>query len=377
MRSVPSRTSRYGFTPEGGDLNERIRTLRGLSTLARNIGDKPLQTGWENGIQSYADAVWSTVRVLQDAAAAQRKVTNWANITTDTPANGAPYEAAIKAILDRYNPASDAVQTQILKGQKGPGWVSWNPLSSLVEVSQNNWTVSKGDSVRFSNAKKAKDALLVHFSSILDPNRIYLQKTYPNRSLKVDESLKDAIARFAKEDAAAAEAKAAAAPAATAPAATQAPAATEAPASTALAQVTTPTAAPTPAPTPAPDAAPGAAAPGAAPGAAAPGAMPTWLLPALAVAGAAGVALLLLPSGSSNRGSRARNLDYGSTPSDAHEGRMIRGTLRNLESDAHAMRQMLQDDDDLPQWVHSKVETSADRVSSAQRYLRAKIQASK
>jgi hypothetical protein len=56
---------------------------------------------------------------------------------------------------------------------------------------------------------------------------------------------------------------------------------------------------------------------------------------------------------------------------------MIRGTLRNLESDAHAMRQMLNDDDDLPQWVHAKVETSADRVSSAQRYLRAKIQALK
>ena len=79
----------------------------------------------------------------------------------------------------------------------------------------------------------------------------------------------------------------------------------------------------------------------------------------------------------SHRGSRARNLDYGSVPSDAHEGRMIRGTLRNLESDAHAMRQMLNDDDDLPQWVHAKVETSADRVSSAQRYLRAKIQALK
>jgi hypothetical protein len=56
---------------------------------------------------------------------------------------------------------------------------------------------------------------------------------------------------------------------------------------------------------------------------------------------------------------------------------MIRGTLRNLETDAHAMRQMLRDDDDLPQWVHAKVETSADRVSSAQRYLRAKIQAPK
>ena len=124
--------------------------------------------------------------------------------------------------------------------------------------------------------------------------------------------------------------------------------------------------------------APGATAPGSTtPGAPTPDAMPKWLLPALAVAGAAGVALLLLPMGSSNRGSRARNLDYGSVPSDTREGRMLRGTLRNLETDAHAMRQMLRDDDDLPQWVHAKVQTSADRVSGAQRYLRAKIQAPK
>ena len=113
-----------------------------------------------------------------------------------------------------------------------------------------------------------------------------------------------------------------------------------------------------------------------APGAPASDAMPAWLVPALAVVGV-GAALFLLPSGNATRGSRARNLDYGSVPSDAQEGRMIRGTLRNLESDARAMRQMLNDDDDLPQWVHSKVETSADRVNSAQRYLRAKIQALK
>ena len=108
----------------------------------------------------------------------------------------------------------------------------------------------------------------------------------------------------------------------------------------------------------------------------APDAMPAWLVPALAVVGV-GAALFLLPSGNANRGSRARNLDYGSVPSDAQEGRMIRGTLRNLESDARAMRQMLNDDDDLPQWVHSKVEPSADRENSAQRSLRAKIQALK
>jgi len=77
---------------------------------------------------------------------------------------------------------------------------------------------------------------------------------------------------------------------------------------------------------------------------------------------------------SSKRGSAGRNLDYGRTASDAQEGRMLRGTLRNIEADARAMHDMLQDDDDLPQWVHSKVETSADRINSSFRYLRSKIQ---
>jgi len=77
---------------------------------------------------------------------------------------------------------------------------------------------------------------------------------------------------------------------------------------------------------------------------------------------------------SGRRGSAGRNLDYGRTTSDAQEGRMLRGTLRNIEADARAMHDLLEDDDDLPQWVHSKVETSADRINSSFRYLRSKIQ---
>jgi hypothetical protein len=77
---------------------------------------------------------------------------------------------------------------------------------------------------------------------------------------------------------------------------------------------------------------------------------------------------------SGRRGSAGRNLDYGQTTSDAQEGRMLRGTLRNIEADARAMHDLLEDDDDLPQWVHSKVETSADRINSSFRYLRSKIQ---
>jgi len=360
MRPVPSLVSRYGFTPTGGALDARVRTLRGLSAVGSKIGDQTLQRGWEKGIQSYADAVWGAVRVLQDAGAAQRKVYALVtNTTTDTPANAAPYEAAVRTILDRYNPASENVQRAIQKGEKGAGWVTWRDLDALANLVGTgiNWVVPQGDSAAFDRAKKAKEALLAHLSSVVLPQRATLMKAYPGRAMKVGESSEEATTRFAREDAMA-TAPAAAAPSPAAAVSTPtapAPAAStdEGPTSTALTQPDAP-----------------------APGAPAPDAMPKWLLPALAVAGAAGVALLVLPMGSSNRGSRARNLDYGSVPSDAYEGRMLRGTLRNLETDAHAMRQMLRDDDDLPQWVHAKVETSADRVSSAQRYLRAKIQAS-
>ena len=77
---------------------------------------------------------------------------------------------------------------------------------------------------------------------------------------------------------------------------------------------------------------------------------------------------------SGRRGSAGRNLDYGRTASDAQEGRMLRGTLRNVETDARALHDLLEDDDDLPQWVHSKVETAADRLNASFRYLRSKIQ---
>jgi hypothetical protein len=370
MRSVPSRASRYGFTPTNAPIEKRIGTLRSLSTLARNLGDRPLQKGWEQGIQSYADAAWGAVRVLQDAAAAQRKVTSvWTNITTDTPANAAPYDDAILKILNGLNPVVRAPET----GVSG----TWGDVFDKVPfiLQEANWTVAKGSGAKLESARKSKDALLTRLTALRGELINAGGAPYLTRPVKPTETVKDAIARFKAPPAAPAPAASApavpapAAPASTAPA-SAAPAAAasvdEEPASTALTQVTTESAQQ------------GPSAPGApAPGAPAPDAMPKWLLPALAVAGAAGVALVLLPMGSSNRGSRARNLDYGSVPSDAKEGRMLRGTLRNLESDAHAMRQMLRDDDDLPQWVHAKVQTSADRVSGAQRYLRAKIQAPK
>lgn len=366
MRPVPSRASRYGFTPTDAPIEERIKTLRGFSALARSLGDRPLQKGWEQGIQSYADAAWGAVRVLQDAGAAQRKVHSWlTNITTDTPANAEPYNVAIKQILDALTPG--VVKTALQTGEQPGPWAEWGGVFDKVPsiLQAVNWTVPQGDSTKLENAKKAKDTLNQRLVDLKKQLVDAGGTSYLMRLVKPAEPMKEALARFKAPPAApVSAAPVSSAPTPAAPAA--AASVDEEPASTALTQVTTASAQQDPS-------APGAPAPGAPP----PDAMPKWLLPALAVAGAAGVALLVLPMGSSNRGSRARNLDYGSVPSDAKEGRMLRGTLRNLESDAHAMRQMLRDDDDLPQWVHAKVETSADRVSSAQRYLRAKIQAPK
>jgi len=344
MRSVPSRLSlraSLGFTPADGKLEDRITSLKRFSPLAGAYENKPLDVGWEKKIQSYADAVWGAIRVLQDAAKVQRRVYTLTGYT-DVPENAVPYEETMKRILDQFSPDSSGVQGSIQKGEKGPGWVTWKtlPFLSTLLNAGGLFGTAKGDGPKFENAKKSKDALLKQIDQI----RAQLGENLV-RSMKVDEPVTKAVERWQAEDAA---------PAPSASSQEMLPSLTRSDAEQ--------------------TAEPGRTEPGMGLPTPSPEGTPPWLVPALVAATAAGVALLVLPTGSSNRGSRARNLDYGSVTSDAHEGRMLRGTLRNLESDAHAMRQMLEDDDDLPQWVHSKVETSADRVNSAHRYLRAKIQ---
>lgn len=64
-----------------------------------------------------------------------------------------------------------------------------------------------------------------------------------------------------------------------------------------------------------------------------------------------------------NNGSR--NFDY---PMPYH-GKMIKQALWNIEHDAKALREKLQDGDHLPQWVHYKVATAADRMDSVNNYM--------
>jgi len=64
-----------------------------------------------------------------------------------------------------------------------------------------------------------------------------------------------------------------------------------------------------------------------------------------------------------------RDLDYR----EPQEGRMMRSNLYNIAQDAMQLHDMLQDDDNLPQWTQEKVATARDRLNSVREYLEAKI----
>ena len=64
-----------------------------------------------------------------------------------------------------------------------------------------------------------------------------------------------------------------------------------------------------------------------------------------------------------------RHFDYGPTKSDAFEGRMAKNYLRHIIKCATALEAALDDNDDLPGWVHAKIVTADDRLSMATQYM--------
>lgn len=69
-----------------------------------------------------------------------------------------------------------------------------------------------------------------------------------------------------------------------------------------------------------------------------------------------------------------RMLDYGNVVSDSREGRMAKGTLRNIAVDAFRLHQLLEDADDIPQWCEYKIAQSAAMVNSVREYLEYKLE---
>jgi len=68
-----------------------------------------------------------------------------------------------------------------------------------------------------------------------------------------------------------------------------------------------------------------------------------------------------------------RMLDYGHEKSDSREGKMAKSALSRVSQLAGELDDMLRFEDDLPQWVHYKISTSADRIQSVHNYLSDKI----
>ena len=70
---------------------------------------------------------------------------------------------------------------------------------------------------------------------------------------------------------------------------------------------------------------------------------------------------------------QGRNLSYGHKKSTDHEGRSTKKQLYYIFTKAQSLHDILHDDDDLPEWVQSKVSRAADKIQSVYNYLEYKI----
>tara|TARA_Y100001938_G_C7899374_1_gene333843 strand:+ start:270 stop:632 length:363 start_codon:yes stop_codon:yes gene_type:complete len=70
---------------------------------------------------------------------------------------------------------------------------------------------------------------------------------------------------------------------------------------------------------------------------------------------------------------QGRNLSYGHSKSSDREGRSTKKQLYYIFRKAQSLHDMLHDDDDLPEWVQSKVTRAADKINSVYEYLEYKI----
>ena len=68
-----------------------------------------------------------------------------------------------------------------------------------------------------------------------------------------------------------------------------------------------------------------------------------------------------------------RNLSYGHSKSSDHEGRSTKKQLYYIFTRSQSLHDMIHDDDDLPEWVQSKISRAADKIQSVYNYLEYKI----
>jgi hypothetical protein len=81
---------------------------------------------------------------------------------------------------------------------------------------------------------------------------------------------------------------------------------------------------------------------------------------------------LLHPKRKKNPQGKGRNLGYGTS-----NGGMAKNQLQTIERTARQLNEILQYDDELPDWVLTKVSTAMDRLLSAYNYIQSKLQGMK
>jgi hypothetical protein len=68
-----------------------------------------------------------------------------------------------------------------------------------------------------------------------------------------------------------------------------------------------------------------------------------------------------------------RNLSYGNPKSGDHEGRTTRSQLDKIARYAQSLHDTINDDDDLPEWVQSKISVMDYNIGKVKHYLDYKI----
>ena len=71
--------------------------------------------------------------------------------------------------------------------------------------------------------------------------------------------------------------------------------------------------------------------------------------------------------------SGGKMLDYGHVKSDSHEGKMMKQALYEISEYSKELHDLLDDDDDLPQWCHYKVAVARACIGKVKHYLEYKI----
>jgi hypothetical protein len=68
-----------------------------------------------------------------------------------------------------------------------------------------------------------------------------------------------------------------------------------------------------------------------------------------------------------------RNLSYGHLKSTDREGSMTKKQLYYIARRAQSLHDLLRDDDDLPEWVQSKIARVSDKIQTVYEYIEHKI----